>query len=75
MKEVGEEPKLPKDRSSHEITNGMRSLKRWERTVTRLTSNFLAYDNLAKLRNDEERPIARKEYDFVKKWSSITLSS
>ena len=69
MREIGEEREPPpSERSNQEISNGMQSLKRWERVITRMTSNFLAYDNFAELGDDEERPIARKEYDFVKKW-------
>ena len=68
MREIGEEQKPPNDRSNQEISNGMHNLKRWERIVARMTSNFLAYDNFAELCSDDERPIPRKEYDFVKKW-------
>ena len=68
MKEIGEVQKPHKDQSNQEISSGMQNLKRWERTVARMTSNFLEYDNFADLSDDEERPIARKEFDFVKKW-------
>ena len=68
VKEIGEDKKEYKDQSNQEISSGMQNLKRWERTVARMTANFLEYDNLASLSNDDERPIAKKEFDFVKKW-------